>query len=176
MIVLVLGGAKSLHDDVRTACAMCKPDTVVATNHAGRDYDGYLPHWASVHVDLFPMWIKERREKGRKDAGKLWGPDERPAPANLSISGVPNWRGSSGLLAVAVALEKLHADKVILCGVPLDRHGAHYDDDQPWRDASNYRLAWMHKKERMWGKVKSFGGWTKILLGEPTAEWIDGAA
>lgn len=174
MIVFVLGGAKTLHDDLRRARELCEPDTIVATNHAGRDYDGFLPHWATVHVDLFPTWIKQRREKGFKDAQSLWGPDERPSPKGVAIRPIANWRGSSGLLAVSVALDGLCADKVVLCGVPLDRNAAHYDDNKPWRDASNYRLAWLHKKERMQGKVKSFGGWTAHLLGEPSREWLDG--
>src|SRR5690606_41187496 len=136
MRALVLGGALSLFEDEAEARAMgFEPDIIVATNHAGRDREGLVDHWCSFHVELFPLWLKERRAAGRPDPGQLWSCHARPAPKGLPrVRKAANWRGSSGLLAVTVALE-LGATHVVCCGVPLRKEGEHYDKPGLWRDA-----------------------------------------
>jgi hypothetical protein len=174
MKALVLGGANTLHADEAAARAMgFEPDFIVATNHAGRDREGPVEHWCSFHQDLFPMWLKARREAGRPDPGQLWtcSPGPRPPGLDLSMRRAANWRGSSGLLAVTVALE-LGATHVVLCGVPLTREAEHYDKPGLWRDAGNYRKGWIDHASDMAGRVRSMGGWTGNLLGAPDPAWL----
>lgn len=169
---LVLGGATSLFDDEAAARAMgFEPDILVATNHAGRDREGPVDHWCSFHVELLPMWIAARRAAGRPDAGQLWGCHKRAAPEGLELRYAANWGGSSGLLAVTVALE-LGATHVVLAGVPLTREGEHYDKPGLWRDAGNYRGRWIHRATDMDGRVRSMSGWTAELLGKPDPAWL----
>jgi hypothetical protein len=172
-MALVLGGADSLHADVEAALRLFKPDLWIATNHAGRDHPGRVDHWCSFHVELLPKWTEERRAADRPDAGQLWTCTRREPPAGLQVRRTENWGGSSGLLAVTVALE-LGCSRVVLAGVPMTREAAHYDDAKPWRDAGNYRRGWLSKVETMAGRVRSFGGWTAELLGRPDAAWIKG--
>jgi hypothetical protein len=170
---LVLGGANNLHEDMAEALKLFKPAVLIATNNAGRDHQGPLDHWCSMHPDKLGNWVKERRKAGRPDAGTLWRPRHRPTPQGLDMQAVPSWGGSSGLLAVTVALLALECDKVVLVGVPLERERAHYDDKRVWVEADRYRSAWQRYLHAMSNKVKSMSGWTRQLLGAPDVEWFN---
>jgi hypothetical protein len=175
MRALVLGGARSVFDDELAARAMgFEPDVIVATNHAGRDREEPVDHWCSFHQELFPLWLKERRARGLRDPGTLWScaPAPKPKSLDLPVRKAANWRGSSGLLAVTVALEHLGATHVVLCGVPLTKEGEHYDKPGLWRDAGNYRAGWVSHASDMAGRVRSMGGWTASFFGEPDPAWL----
>ncbi len=175
-IAFVLGGADTLRSDINAALEMAgQPDTYIATNHAGRDLEGALPHWVTLHTEKMPDWIAERRATGQPDAEQFWTSNTKTIPPEHAelYKHVPTWDGSSGLLAITVALH-LGYERVILCGVPLDKKAAHYDDDAPWMDAPRYRAAWTRHLSEMKGRVKSFTGWTSLILGEPTQVWVDG--
>lgn len=172
-VAFVLGGANTLADDLIRANELVQPSTLIATNHAGRDFDGILPHWVTLHTELMPGWIAERSEKGYPDAEKFWTSNTKTIPPEHAAlyNHVPTWDGSSGLLAITVAFH-LGFEKIILCGVPLDKKACHYNDDQPWMDAPRYRGAWLKYMPHMLGRVKSFTGWTNLKFGEPTMEWL----
>lgn len=74
--------------------------------------------------------------------------------------------GSSGLFAVKFALERLHADQVVLAGVGMDT-APHVYNNQPWKQAERFRHTWETVASRLTGKVTSLGGWTAQLLGQP---------
>lgn len=174
MKALVLGGAKGLHEEELQARDIgFHPDIIVATNHAGRDRPGEVHHWVSFHQELFPSWLKARRAAGEPDPLQLWTCHPAPAPISLDlpVRRAPNWKGSSGLLAVTVALE-VGATHVVLAGVPLTREAEHYDRAGLWRDAGNYRKGWIENAVQMNGRVRSMSGWTANLLGMPDAEWL----
>lgn len=175
---LVLGGAATLADDERAARDLFIPDLILATNHTGRDRPGFFDHWISFHIEHFERWLGERREAGRPDPGMLWTAAHRRGmrPGNLAparIDYATSWGGSSGLLAVTVALHHLGCDRIVLAGVPLDKRSAHYDDPAPWLEACKYRNAWIQHRGEMRDTVRSMSGWTRELLGAPTEKWID---
>jgi hypothetical protein len=173
-IAFVYGGAKTLQDDIDAAHALCKPDTIIACNDAGMEYEGVLPHFCTLHTELVPQWLEDRRSKCLPDPLNFWTSNVKTIPechAGL-YKQVPPWGGSSGLLCVTVAMH-LGYDKIILCGVPLDRRAEHYNYPGEWMDATRYRSAWTKHKGLMMGKVRSFQGWTAAIIGEPTKEWLD---
>lgn len=172
---LVLGGANTLHEDSALALDLFgqAPDLVIASNHAARDEPGQLDHWATMHPDLLPHWIAQRRAAERPEAGQLWVPRHRLHKAPEGVRTIESWGGSSGLLCVAVALE-VGAERVILAGVPMLKTARHYDDEKHWLEARQYWPAWERQAHLMRGRVKSLSGWTRELLGAPTAEWIRG--
>jgi hypothetical protein len=174
-VAFVLGGADCLRKDYDRICEMVSPDTIIATNNAGRDFPGELPHWVTLHTEKMPMWIQQRRESGLPEAGQFWTSNVKTIPHEHTglYNHVESWDGSSGLLAVSVALH-LGYDRIVLCGVPLDKRAAHYDDPAPWMDAPRYRGAWIKHMDKMLGKVKSFSGWTYLKLGAPSMDWLDG--
>ena len=174
-IAFVLGGANTLHEEFDRALSIVEPDTIIATNNAGRDFPTDLPHWVTLHTELMPGWMAERKAMGLPDAGQMWTSNTKTIPPEHAglYNHVPSWDGSSGLLAITVALH-LGYDRILLCGVPMDKLAAHYDDDKPWMDAPRYRAAWNRHMHKMRGKVKSWSGWTRLKLGAPTDDWICG--
>jgi hypothetical protein len=75
---------------------------------------------------------------------------------------------------MGVALNELHADRVVLAGIPLTRQAGHCDEAGDWRDAEKYRREWQDSADEMRPYVRSMSGWTRELLGEPTSEWLAG--
>lgn len=169
LTALVLGGANCLADDKAAALALFDPDLIVACNHAGRDDPGRIDHWATMHPELFPMWLRARRAAGRPEAGKLW--HARHRPTTVGSEPIESWGGSSGLLCVSVAIH-LGATHVVLAGVPMDKRNAHYDKPGLWTEARQYWPSWERHRAAMQGRVKSMSGWTHNLLGGPTEEWL----
>lgn len=174
MIALVLGGAPSVWSDLERAQALTAGlDTViVATNYAGLLFEGDLDAWATLHPELFAGWRAERAENGlntdyraitHRKHGGLVGAEVHPL----------GWSGSSGLYAAQVAVEVLGAASVILCGVPMEREAGHIVVAGEWTLVEKYKPAWLAAKEAGLN-VRSMGGWTADLFGEPDAEWVAG--
>lgn len=171
LIAFVLGGADSLWTDLEQAHALAKPDLVIATNNAGRDYPGAVDHWVSMHSDFLPMWAAKRAAAGLPPAGKFWSAAHRQGgPPDMARIRSPG--GSSGLLAVYVGLE-LGCTHMILCGMPMHQNGHHFDNKAKWTEARQYWQAWERVLPVIRGRVKSFGGQTFHWLGCPTGEWLD---
>lgn len=171
MIAIVLGGANTLHADERAALDLCPDAMIIACNHAGRDREGRVDHWATMHADHFPKWIAERIAAGRPDAGKLW--HARHRHSSVGSTDIESWGGSSGMLCIAVAYE-LGVDKIMLAGVPMEQGCCHYNDRRLWSEARQYRNCWERHKPAMLGRVRSFSGWTMKLLGMPDRDWLYG--
>ncbi len=172
-VAIVLGGAVGVWEELSSIMAMLdESPVIIGTNHAGRDFPGYLDHWVSYHVELLPMWIEARERAGLPPAGAYWSVQRsRPASTTLEVRRVKNHGGSSGLVAVDVALE-LGCDRVVVCGCPLEMAAAHYDNPASWRDANNYKKAWRTRQSQM-GAVRSMSGFTREILGAPTKEWLN---
>lgn len=173
-LAFVLGGAETVWRDLAAARALAPgPALIIACNHAARDFDGPLDHWATMHPELLPRWIAERRAAGRPDAGHLWAAAHRPA--SIEVRRLRSPGGSSGLFAVFVGLE-LGLERMILCGIPMAQKVPHFDDERrrPWREARQYWPAWERAKAQMGDRVRSMGGYTASWLGSPTREWLDG--
>jgi hypothetical protein len=173
---ICLGSATCMPDDLQAAAALGIGQgagwTIIGVNHAARDWSGPLDHWVSFHSELMPKWLAERDAAGRAPAGLLWTAEHRVQPVKIKMDRAPNWGGSSGLLAVSVAL-KLGAEKIVLCGIPLDHEQGHYDSpDKRWREAGGYRVGWTKHLDQMRGAVRSMSGWTRELLGAPDGPWL----
>lgn len=171
-VAFVMGGANTLHADHVAAESLCSPDVMIFTNHAGRDWPGQVEHYVTLHPELMQDWLDARYFMSYPYPNNLWTSNKKNLPQGLKWNHVESWGGSSGLLAVTVALH-LGYDKIILCGVPLDRQMRHYDSDELWQEAHKYRAGWVKYLPDMQGKVKSFSGWTSRLLGTPTRDWLN---
>jgi len=154
---------------------MFKPDYVLCTNDLGVDYPDEIDHWCTMHPDKLTGWVNARRKAGRPDAKQLWIPQHREPPKELTglVRHAPSWGGSSGLLCCVVVLKILNC-RAVLAGVPMTADTAHYNSSKPWTDVVHYTSNWIRFRSELNDRIKSMSGWTKELLGEPTAEWLRG--
>lgn len=181
MIALALGAADCLPEDLDEARKLVDPAEclIVAANDAGFMWHGHLDHWATLHPE--ELWLRKRKraELGLDDDYETW---TRPYPWGLKkereelcdhvLGGYDG--GSSGLLAVGVALEK-GADRIILCGMPMDQR-RHVVRKRPWIPANGYRDRWIELHHKLAPVVRSYSGWTRERFGEPTGGWLTVAA
>ena len=166
---LVLGGAASVFDDAERVLEMAEFDAVIATNDAGAHWSGRLDQWATLHPEKLPRWERDRRTRGYPGGYVRWSHAEKPHIDRVTM----DWRGSSGLFAVKVALE-LRFDRVVLCGVPMAADGAHFFDAAEWAACRGYLNAWNTRHKELAGRVRSMSGWTARLLGEVDEGWLSG--
>lgn len=181
---LALGGAECLWDDLReleeNVLGEPWPWLVGACNEAGADWPRRLDHWASYHPEKFltvcspgagGAWIERRREAGHPDGYTLWSSRaEEIVDRTIGMEG-----GSSGLLVVRVLL-KVGAERVVLCGMPMDER-PHYHDGhggEPWDHADMHWKEWERQRDLLAGRVRSMSGRTRRELGYPDREWIMG--
>lgn len=186
MIALVLGGADTLHDDLRAAYELTLPRTavawnlVIAVNRAGIEIPP-IDHWASLHPECFhrdrggPGWFEQRydRMSPAVHGFAAWGPSSKPTNSVRPLDCTED--GSSGYFGVEVA-QHLGADRIVLCGIPMTPT-PHFDSDEPWEMANAHWKHWLreHEKGKLQG-VRSMSGRTRDLLGAPTTEWLRGSA
>lgn len=170
MKAIILGGARCLAADMAAARELFEPDLVIATNHAGRD-QARVDHWVTFHPELFPMWVAARERRALPGGYQLWTAKHKKVPRGLEVCHVKGCGGSSSLLAVVVG-EHLGCTHMVCCGVPLLADEAHYDKAGPWADARKYYPAWEKHLPRLKERVRSMSGWTRDLLGPPTAAWL----
>lgn len=168
---LILGGANCLEADKAAAFELFTPDLIIACNHAARDEPGRVDHWCTMHPELYPKWIAERKAAGRPDAGQLWHAGHRRT--EVDSKPLQSWGGSSGFLCVRLAIQ-LECEKIVLAGVPLRKTFEHYDKPGHWHEAVQYHGCWTARFPTIKNRVRSFSGWTAELLGFPTREWLDG--
>lgn len=172
MIAVILGGARCVWDDLRAAKALIgdRPHLIVATNHAGTRYKGDLDAWVSLHPDFFANALP-RRVRAGGNAPRLFAPARHSdSPALKAVA--PRWDGSASLYGAQIALKQLKARKVILCGAPLDADAGHIAVPGPWGHSERYRAGFLAAMSGIDGKVKSMGGWSADLLGQPDAAWF----
>lgn len=176
---IIVGRSAEALNEYEAASAMCAFDEVLVIGEMGVHFPDRIDHWVSFHVELFDMWAQKRARSGYPPAGCFWGAIYRGKrlganrPMQQSLRYVPCAGGSSGYVAVCVALGELRADKVVLAGVPMTREGAHHGDGRPWKEADQYWTTWEQNMGSMVARVRSMSGRTQHALGAPTREWLD---
>ena len=165
MDALVLGSGACLWDDLRALGSW--GDIVLAVNEAAVAYPHRLDCFVTLHPEKLPKWTEERITRGGNADFETWTGMHKQDLAQHAIGGWTN--GSSGMLAVGVALEK-GATRVVLCGVPMNPE-PHFWDPKPWPACATHRKPWTDRLAKMQGRVFSMSGWTRELLGGPP--WLD---
>lgn len=160
MIAAVLGGASGGFDEL---AALGPVDAVYAVNDAASEYPGELAAFVTLHPEKLHKWLPLRSAP----TGEVIAHEAHPLVTRAVDYRFPgmNASGSSGLFATKIALEA-GADRVVLCGVPMDAVRAHYFDPTAWSEVEAFRDAW-HIALPHLSKVRSMSGWTAELLGKP---------
>lgn len=159
-------------------------DGVVGCNDAGVVWPGVMDAWVSLHGAVFLRYVAQRdarglpphrqvltsleeAEQGRKPAC-ITGLVEHLFPGQISS-------GTSGLMAVKVALDDLGFDRAVLCGMPIQGSAGHLQVHRyQWTGEQTYRRGWLEAMPHIKDRVRSMSGWTRKVLGRPTPEWIAG--
>lgn len=173
MLAAILGGARGVWAELAELEAMLgrRPDLIVGTNDAGVIYPGHLDAWATLHHERFAEWRR------RRTGNQTYRAFVHAPLVGLDAEAVPDrWSGSSGLFAAQIALAKLGARGVVLCGCPLDADRAHFFNARPWTDADIFRRGFEAALPVIRDTVRSMSGWTRDLLGAPDARWLNDRA
>ena len=174
-IAMVVGRAKGVWDEVAATKALGKIDLVLVTGPIAEDYPEHIDCWVWFHTEKFAYHAERRAKNGYPPVGEYWSIKHG---ARTRIGALPDckyidWQkgGSSGLIAVVIALQEKGVDGVVLAGCPMTMDGGQYDTGKVWTEAPRYRKPWEDNISMLAGRVKSHSGWTKELLGAPTPEW-----
>ena len=178
---LILGGAACLLDDLARFAPLRDParEVVIAVNDAGYVYEGYIDHWVTLHPEKLEAWMLLRGRNLNQDY-MTWSQIGGPRPANeefLTDFTVQHWgAGSSGIFARTVSGDFLSLEKNVLCGVPMEQ-GPNLSGANSWWEYPDVldvqRGGWIKNYHRIKDDTRSMSGWTKTLLGPPTAEWME---
>ena len=186
-IALVLGGAACVWLDLAALERMIKgewPGLVVAANDVGVHWKRDLDAWTSLHPDRLTRvdvrhpkrwsWLDQREQAGG-NTPELWARKNRFGVANQVQDRFKG--GSSGLLAVEVALE-MGAERVVLCGCPMTV-SPHFNESivhgpLAWKSADSHFRTWLRHRVILEPHVRSMSGRTKDTFGAPTRAWILG--
>lgn len=174
---LALGSATTLWSDIDAALELGEFDGVVAANEAGVVWAGELTSWVSLHPDEMPARIARREAKGYSKCNEICSHFTKDTKAAITMQieyMLPQQKtsGSSGLFAVKRCLD-LGATHIVCCGIPLERELGRLDGKERWPSASIFQRAWKNVLPQIAPKVRSNSGWTRNLLGAPTAEWFN---
>ncbi len=172
-LLYIVGSGRCVWDDLERAGMAKNHDAhnhVMALNDMISYYPGELNHAYSNDRESLPEWLANRR---RRNA--VWGPPKHVHCFHHGPYNAWPWpgHGTSGLNAVYTGLA-LGYEEIRLCGVPLDNSGHFFDP--PWLE-SNFGNSvrddgtipfWSNAAASVFeGRVKSYSGRTKALLGEP---------
>lgn len=186
---VVIGRAAGAMDDYCAARALCTFDDVVVVGKMGEVFPDCIDHWVSFHVDLFDKWTATRASRGLPAARNFWGGEHKSARRrayDIITTGGPLKYvrcvgGSSGFMAVQIALDELGAERVVLAGIPMRVEDSHFpgaasekEQGAPWSEADAYWTTWEENMAQLTGRVRSMSGRTRERLGYPDAGWLAG--
>jgi len=168
MIAFILGGAENVLDEYAEAKKLINPDVIICVNDIGYDFEK-CDIWTTLHPENLKIkgWISKRINNGFSLPEKIVA--HKQADYVNNILGY-KWKGSrgsgsGGLYAVKVALS-LGYNKIVLCGVPMNKK-PHYFDKKAWTEYNVFVETWDEQKEVLKEFVRSMSGYTKELLGYP---------
>jgi hypothetical protein len=136
-------------------------------NAAIEHFTGHIDHAITLHPEKLQTWAHNRNKNKFLPPTNVWA----HRPAFLITNHTQDWGGSSGLFAIKIAME-LGFKKIILCGVPMTVEGKHFERKKNWDACLAFRRNWGVRVPAIKPYARSWSGWTKELLGEPTMEWF----
>lgn len=187
---LVIGRSASVNEDLLLFPEI-HYDEILVVGKMLTIFPGSVDHAVSFHSDLFSRWAAIRASKGLSPVRCYWGATFRGKPmyAGGSLPPGPLKRvaqvgGSSGFMAIQVAINELFCKQVVLAGMPMEASASHLPETlssseapgAPWDEADRYWETWLEHIDWLRNHVRSVSGRTRDALGSPTQEWLNGSA
>lgn len=178
-VAVVLGSAVGNWKEADEAIDLCslsgvKPQ-IGAVNEAGQYCPLHLSFWGSLHPDKLGKWAKWRVDAGRNgDAVMIVNKELPQVKADVIYSEPTALRGSSGMF-LPVVLHRIYGyQKIILAGIHMGPERRFFDkeDGTGWKHHENYRVGWNRIQDELRPVIRSMGGWTQEMFGQPTLHWI----
>lgn len=168
--LILAGSGRELFSDLARILDPLAHD-YMAVNDAIMHLPYPLTHAYSNDSYMLDRWINARRPEFTDDLDLKRPITSHSCNKGVRIDYVWPWpgHGTSGLNAVFTGLA-LGYKSIILCGIPIDSSGHYFD---PPHIKTNYDFS---RNLRIWkdaatkyfdGRVRSFSGNTKVILGEP---------
>lgn len=168
-IVRIIGGGSTMWADYFKSQEMFPGTDTIAVNIAGMVIPD-ITHQFSWHPKQISAIKMFRRAEWADDKSIVHSIGE-----GTNINHVWNFNGAtsvSGTTAIELAW-LLGYRRIVLCGVPLDGNGYFYKPMDNPDIHDKYRKREVFKVYEFFGPdtIRSFSGYTKQVLGEPTQEW-----
>ena len=174
-LCFIIGSARCVWQDIEKAGLANNDDNtfdVMCVNDMIMHFPGRMEHAYSNNHGYLPKWIFARRDQ------YLTRWEHRTHTHSNKVGGKWTWpwpgHGTSGLNAVYTAIALGYTD-IRLCGIPLDNTGHYFEP--PWGksnfhneipDRDGKMKYWENASKRIFrGRIKSYSGRTRDLLGEP---------
>ena len=179
-VVMITGDGMSLPEDVKLFKTFCRDYDTACIGRSIKFIDPPVDHFVDVDCAESMWWAKNLPDKWRNGPlrhtmGEMEGYD-----VDWEVENCPwdqsevTWHGSSSLFAVLACIE-MGYELIVLAGCPLDRSGHWYYPPEyagPNWTAECY-IAWMDfSQQPQAARVRSLSGYTKIIMGEVTQEWL----
>jgi hypothetical protein len=193
---LVIGCAKGVWEEVDQAYAMLRQIDPGATFNvycvklAGVHWKGGYFSWITLHPEFMDKYEKQRADLGYHKSYEIVGPLANQVGMHGKEGNIsrrvsyryPGMTGSasSGGFGIKVALDDGN-NRVVVAGIPMTMEAGHFTRGDTWTtekgmisSRDSFIPGFEHSLKYFLGKVKSFSGWTKEKLGEPTPDWLRG--
>jgi len=174
-VAVVIGGAASVIEEMAATDALLAGTGVTPTYFVINDM---IPRFErpclaiSLHPQKLAVWLEERKAAGFPDPGQVWAHVKHKSYPAVTHS-TEDWRGSSGLFAIAVA-RQLGFERIILCGVPMTALAGHVVRGPAlWRPAEQFLGGWRIRKVSIAPYVRSWSGWTEQAFGRPALDFLE---
>lgn len=176
---IIVGRAAAALDEYDAAQLLGAFDCCLVVGKMAVDFPHPIDHWVTFHAALYDKWSAEREARGHPAPMRYWSAIYRGRKlgeheTSRTLDFVPCIGGSSGYMAVQVALDMLGLQRVVLAGIPMQADAAHYGDARAWDEANFYWATWERNLSTLRGKLRSMSGRTRDALGAPTSTWLAG--
>lgn len=180
-LVVVVGGGPAWEKEWNNFLKLIgnSPFDVALINDHIETWQFKSPKFAfTLHSEKINHWLSQRKKNGFSiDNLKTIVYANKPTIYKHHIYNISRDKkcksGTSGFFAVYNLIKELGYAKVVLIGIPINNAPNYFRDEQEWPKGEMHRPTWRNNKNWMYGKVKSMGGWTKELLGEPNKRWLN---
>lgn len=168
----MVGGGGDPLSEFDSAVALCEAAEKSYATFVCNDMIALFPHIidfaGTLHPDKMHTWLQIRANNNYPmEIGSKW--------CHRSFRGFTHdtrdWQGSSGLFLTKIARE-LHYTHVVLCGVPMSVEADHFVRHQRWNAAAGFQRGWRRVEHSLRPYVRSVSGWTQVMFGAPTVEWL----
>lgn len=176
-VLLIVGDAKSVWDDIARFRALDVPHDTMLINHVPLGYPYPYQHYVAGDSHMADMQAVAKIVP-KKVTKHCWNPNSIGFDVRWLRMNKAGWSGTTANLAIKIAII-LDYYKIVLAGVPMDNSGHWYDeflsseDRKRQSDHRHHLWKWNELACRPQARLmRSMSGNTKDNLGEPTVEWL----